>query len=357
MVCVEIPAALDPVGRRDADADRLVAPETPRAPRRTLRAESACGSRASRHIRRCAGWRSATGTGAADSRARNAPRCASMPSRSARSARVATKASRTRCEAGRVERQRRRLALLVRNRRRRARPPAAFGERDQLAAVPGHVGSMPCARRARAGSPRRSSNACADRGEHRLQRGLGRVVVEAEAARRDAAHRPRPRSPRCRRCRRPTARARLMCVMCQSWPAPSRAEYWHIGATTMRLARVRPRSLMGENNALMRGFPDREGKRSLCCSEPSPLLNRHATLPLDACSQPVARSRVTSTFPLISTSVNCISRLRWIREKLSSEINVSTVSPSGVTWASGCCLPCPVDFVAEIGLARSTVHR
>ena len=47
---------------------------TPRAPRRTLRAESACDLATSRHIDRCAGWRSATGTDAADSRARSAPR-------------------------------------------------------------------------------------------------------------------------------------------------------------------------------------------------------------------------------------------------------------------------------------------
>src|SRR5580704_3713493 len=40
------------------------------------------------------------------------------------------------------------------------------------------------------------------------------------------------------------------CVMCQSLPAPSSALYWHIGATTMRLASVRSASFMGENKAL-----------------------------------------------------------------------------------------------------------
>ena len=63
---------------------------------------------------------------------------ASMPSRSARLA-AATNASRTRFNPGGIERQRRRLALLVRDRRGPLRPPAAFGQRDQLPAVPRRV--------------------------------------------------------------------------------------------------------------------------------------------------------------------------------------------------------------------------
>ena len=35
------------------------------------------------------------------------------------------------------------------------------------------------------------------------------------------------------------------CTVCQSVAQPSTAEYWHIGETTMRLARVRLRSLKG----------------------------------------------------------------------------------------------------------------
>src|SRR5205085_6721137 len=35
-----------------------------------------------------------------------------------------------------------------------------------------------------------------------------------------------------------------------------------------------------------------------------------------------------------SSSVNCSNNVRWIIEKLSSETMLSTVSPSGVTWAS-----------------------
>ena len=34
------------------------------------------------------------------------------------------------------------------------------------------------------------------------------------------------------------------------------------------------------------------------------------------------------------SSVNCSNSVRWIIEKLSSETMVSTVSPSGLTWAS-----------------------
>src|SRR3982074_748604 len=37
------------------------------------------------------------------------------------------------------------------------------------------------------------------------------------------------------------------CTMCQSVAQPSTAEYWHIGDTTMRLARGTLRSLKGEN--------------------------------------------------------------------------------------------------------------
>src|ERR1700712_4315878 len=53
----------------------------------------------------------------------------------------------------------------------------------------------------------------------------------------------------------PDSASELMCVKCQSLASPSTAKYWHIGATMMRLASVRPRSVMEENKALMRGFP------------------------------------------------------------------------------------------------------
>ena len=91
-------------------------------------------------------------------------------------------------QARRIERQRRRLAFLVRDGRRSLRPPAAFGNRNQLAAVPWRV-----ARRLAAGMGELHHHGglrtLAHRGEDRLQRRFVGVVVEAEAARRDAADR------------------------------------------------------------------------------------------------------------------------------------------------------------------------
>src|SRR5437588_11747949 len=59
----------------------------------------------------------------------------------------------------------------------------------------------------------------------------------------------------------------LMWVKCQSVGTPSSAEYWHIGDTTTRFFSVRPRSLIGENRALMRGVPEMEGGSWRECSE------------------------------------------------------------------------------------------
>jgi len=39
--------------------------------------------------------------------------------------------------------------------------------------------------------------------------------------------------------------------MCQLLPTPSSALYWHIGETTIRFARLRSASFMGENKALV----------------------------------------------------------------------------------------------------------
>src|SRR3954454_21741678 len=38
------------------------------------------------------------------------------------------------------------------------------------------------------------------------------------------------------------------CIRCQSVMQPSRAEYWHMGETTMRLGRVMPPSSIGVNS-------------------------------------------------------------------------------------------------------------
>ena len=43
----------------------------------------------------------------------------------------------------------------------------------------------------------------------------------------------------------------LMWVKCQSLAEPSSAEYWHIGDTMMRLAKVKPRKEIGVKSVLM----------------------------------------------------------------------------------------------------------
>ena len=48
----------------------------------------------------------------------------------------------------------------------------------------------------------------------------------------------------------PTARA-PRCTRCQSSGMPSVAEYWHMGATQMRLRAVAPRRVKGSNSRLM----------------------------------------------------------------------------------------------------------
>ena len=86
----------------------------------------------------------------------------------------------------RIERQRRQLAFLVRHRGWTFGLPAAFGERDLLPAVPRHM-----ARSLAAGMRElhryRSPGMLADRGDDRLQRRLGGIVPQAEAAWRDTA--------------------------------------------------------------------------------------------------------------------------------------------------------------------------
>ena len=56
----------------------------------------------------------------------------------------------------------------------------------------------------------------------------------------------------------PDSASELMWVKCQSVATPSSAEYWHIGDTMMGFFRVRPRSLIGENRALMPERPEWE---------------------------------------------------------------------------------------------------
>src|ERR1700752_2891992 len=80
----------------------------------------------------------------------------------------------------------------------------------------------------------------------------------------------------------PESASELMWVKCQSVAEPSTAEYWHIGATMMRLASFRSRSWIGEKSVLIRDFR-KEGRRSCpLCSEPpdAPQPAAPATLPL-----------------------------------------------------------------------------
>src|SRR6188768_2530816 len=57
--------------------------------------------------------------------------------------------------------------------------------------------------------------------------------------------------------------ARLpICTKCQSLASPLTAEYWHIGATMMRLGSVRPRRVIGENRLLMDGISGWEGEKA-----------------------------------------------------------------------------------------------
>src|SRR5437763_116619 len=66
----------------------------------------------------------------------------------------------------------------------------------------------------------------------------------------------------------------LMCVKCQSLASPFTAEYWHIGATIMRLGRARPRSFIGENRALMGDVRLRERVGCFYLAMPRSFLNR-----------------------------------------------------------------------------------
>src|SRR3954469_13587618 len=47
------------------------------------------------------------------------------------------------------------------------------------------------------------------------------------------------------------------CIMCQSVALPFSALYWHMGETTIRLAKVRPASSIGENSLLGMGCGSR----------------------------------------------------------------------------------------------------
>ena len=60
----------------------------------------------------------------------------------------------------------------------------------------------------------------------------------------------------------PDSASELMWVKCQSVASPFSAEYWHIGATMIRLDSVRPRNFRGENRVLMGNPGRRDGSEA-----------------------------------------------------------------------------------------------
>ncbi len=110
---------------------------------------------------------------------------ASMPRRSERLVGVNKGIADAR-KTGGIERQRRRLAFLVRHRGWGVRLPAAFGKRNQLPAIPRLVAGALAAGMGELNGDR-GLRTLAHRCEDRLQRRLGRIVPQTKAAGRDAA--------------------------------------------------------------------------------------------------------------------------------------------------------------------------
>ena len=186
MVSFEVPAALDPVGRGHLDADRLAAGK-----HRADRVEHF--QRIAQPVLQAAAILVGALVGTSD---RLMQEVAVRAMQFERVDAEAIGASGRRDEgvahplqALRVERQRRQLALLARQREGASGSASpALGERDLLAAVPWRV-----ARSLAAGMRSRIATAAfeilAHRGQDRPQRGFGGVVPQPEAARRDAAAR------------------------------------------------------------------------------------------------------------------------------------------------------------------------
>ena len=177
----------------------------PRAPRARSRGRSACGSRASRRSRRCAGWRSATRTNAPDSRARSAvrsrrsrcaPRALAELTNASRTRAMSSASSRAACASCRRRRSPTAQSSARDRRRRFSAPPPSHGRCDD-ALRPACASWMPSL-----AVPMRRQCAMT-----RVQRRLVVVGVEPGAAVGDAAMRARHASPRPRAGRR------------RSWPA------------------------------------------------------------------------------------------------------------------------------------------
>ena len=187
-----------------------------------------------------------------------------MPSRSARLA-AATKASRTRARPCASSASGGASPSLCGTADGAFRLPAALGERDLLAAIP-----RPVARSLAAGMGElhrdRDLRMLAHRGQDRLQRRFGGVVPQAEAARRDAADRLHMGGLDAEH-RRARQRER---VDVGEMPVIGLAVFGRILAHRRHhdaIGKRKAAQLIGENRALMRGFPDGRKQRGIQSSE------------------------------------------------------------------------------------------
>jgi hypothetical protein len=196
-----------------------------------------------------AGWPWATGTGAAGSRGPHAPRSVESQTRGA--SRGATKASRTRarpaassasgasrrrCCASRTAPRRPGPGFGAAGGTARRRPRGAAGGLAAGVAELDASGIGP-----NAGAPRASTRPARPRCRRRTGPG----------SRRDAAD--RLATAVASRISRPAPDSAIVprWIRCQSVAEPSTAEYWHIGAMTMRLGRVRGPRGRGVKRALI----------------------------------------------------------------------------------------------------------
>ena len=141
-------------------------------------------------------------------------------------------------------------ARTERNGRGRNGRPGILAGRQRLAAFPGPLRGRLAAGMGKLNSELGAADAVAMRHQP-LERGLAGVGIKPQAAMGDAAVRARHgliRRPASRRRNSPACRDGS-CA--KSLATPSLALYWHIGETTMRLARLRSASRNGENRALV----------------------------------------------------------------------------------------------------------
>ena len=204
---LDVPAALDPVGRRHPHADRLVGGNAART------ASNTSSGKRMRFSRRAAIFVGApVGDRRQELMQQIAVRAVQLDGVDAEPLGAFGRSRRRRRGCARARRRRARAAAaspsLCGTADGATRPPAALRLAGSAGRRPRAVCSTLCGRHARAAS-RPPSRMLAHRGEDLLQRRLGRVAVEPEAARRDAADRPPHGSPRCRTSPAPDS-ARLL---------------------------------------------------------------------------------------------------------------------------------------------------